>query len=111
MCPDRYDAALAQLHNQRSHLTNTCLQSAPGDADGDGSGTRAAEEQGLIKLLSELPQVGESSLSVWCSSRIIAIILVTLGLQLKQRRLSNVPHIVMALFMALVAGYACDVCI
>ena len=52
--PDKYDAGLQQLGNQRSHLTNTCLQAS---ADGDAAGPRDAEDQGLIKLLSELPQV------------------------------------------------------
>lgn len=56
--PDKYDAALSQLGNHRSHLTNTCLQSTTGDLDGDDSNPGGAEALGLINLLSELPQVG-----------------------------------------------------
>ena len=52
--PDKYDAALSQLGNHRSHLTNTCLQTS--DLDGAVDSTTSAEDQGLIKLLSELPQ-------------------------------------------------------
>ncbi|KAK9835718.1 hypothetical protein WJX74_006570 [Apatococcus lobatus] len=56
--PDKYDAALRELGNQRSHLTNTCLQTAPSeDPHGDVQDPGTAEDLGLIKLLSELPQV------------------------------------------------------
>ena len=60
--PDKYDAALSQLSNHRSHLTNTCLQATVGDVNGADSNSAGPEALGLINLLSELPQVGAMSM-------------------------------------------------